>query len=378
MNPTNTDPMSDTTPTPITNSAAFHLDGEGVQYSPDGGYVGRDTAEKLERELTSATDQLAAVTRELTEAQEATRQIALKSYEHACQRDGVVAERIALAREADALREQVAKLHENWSIAQKLCSQGSDRIAELRAEVATWERRYSVSQSALERAKDGMRLVAEIVDEAVPNPGCELDTVDLVRRLREQSATWERQRAEAKAESDKRLERLYKFQEAYAMLQIEIRDKWKPLEASLRADLDAARQEAVQNEAAYMELNSKALKWLTERDRALSDLAEARQESRAIHDSKNTAVNKWVTRLEKAESNLSTANHALAEMRTAIAQSDNHYLLDESERQTGTTIAPLDDPECFCLRCCAIRALSPLPPTPDEPAGQPSAVEPGA
>src|SRR5581483_11378048 len=45
------------------------------------------------------------------------------------------------------------------------------------------------------------------------------------------------------------------------------------------------------------------------------------------------------------------------DLRKSVETTSNHHGLDESDRQTGELVEPLDDTECFCVRCCAIRLL---------------------
>lgn len=41
----------------------------------------------------------------------------------------------------------------------------------------------------------------------------------------------------------------------------------------------------------------------------------------------------------------------------AIGRDENHPGVDE-DGEPNTPIKPKDDPECFCIRCCAIRFLA--------------------
>lgn len=57
----------------------------------------------------------------------------------------------------------------------------------------------------------------------------------------------------------------------------------------------------------------------------------------------------------------------VANLKEAVSQEHNHPRLDGDSRQDQHTIIPLDDPTCFCIRCCAIRVVNSATPNDLQP-----------
>ncbi len=49
---------------------------------------------------------------------------------------------------------------------------------------------YRLATARADRAEDGLKQIDEIVSPIVSNPGCELNTVDLVRKLAQEVLEW--------------------------------------------------------------------------------------------------------------------------------------------------------------------------------------------